>query len=521
MTSASVTRHSTRGRRSARALLALVSVALLTACGSTVALTTSTAGVPADGGLGPGTSGDPVLGSPEAPGAGPLAPGSAPGAVPGQRPAGSSPGALAPTSGAGGSVGSQRPGAAAANVPGMTATTVKIGVERVDTAALGAFASSTGTDASIGDLNAYQDALISWVNTNGGLAGRTLTPVFFQAQISAGNQQNNSARCATWAEDERVFAAQASYYQGGGAVPCLAERGVISVSTFEVAPGSADDFNRYRGRYYAPGAMETVSLARSYATGLQEARFFTPSSKIGLLYFDFPEYRIAKERGLKPTLARFGLSVASEYAVAYGGNASELGSITAAVQSAGLQFASEGIKDVLFLDSGGTLALFFMQNAQNQRQTFRYGLNSTSDAGYLEGQSNLAPELARAVIAGQQPGRDLNDVSSAPRNPDRDRCLAILKKAGHTITSSVDRKAVLGYCAFYFLLKGAFDRAASYDPAGFAKAVAALGASPGTAAASHGDDFALGNPWGAARYAIARWRTECSCLRYDGPARRF
>jgi hypothetical protein len=403
----------------------------------------------------------------------------------------------------------------------MTATTVKIGVERIDTAALGTFANSAGLNASIGDLNAYQDALIAWVNKSGGLAGRRLTPVFFQADISAGNQRNDAARCATWAEDNRVYAAQAAVYQGGGAVPCLAQRGVVSISTLETAPGSVDDFTRYSPYYYAPGVMETVSLARSYVTGLHEARFFTPSSKVGLLYFDFPEYRVAKERGLKPALSRYGLKVASEYAITYNGNASELGAISAAVQSAELRFATEGVREVLFLDAGGTLALLFMQSAQNQGQSFGYGLNSTSDAAFLEGQSGLSSQLSRAVVAGAMPGRDTQDMASAPRNPDRDRCLAILRAAGYTITSSVDRKAVFGYCSFYFFLKAAFDRASSFDPRGLAKGVLAMGRSPGTAAASNGDDFSLGHPWGAARYAIARWRSGCSCFKYDGKAHPF
>jgi hypothetical protein len=352
------------------------------------------------------------------------------------------------------------------------------------------------------------------------LGGRKLTPVYFQADVSGTNQQNDAGRGATWGEDNRVYAAQAAVYQGGGAVPCLAKHGVVSVSTLETAPGSADDFTRYSSYYYAPAALETISLARSYVTGLHEAGFFTPSSKIGLLYFDFPEFRVASSRGLKPTLSRYGLKVSSEYAIAYNGNPAELGGVTAAVQNAELRFAAEGVQQVLFLDAGGTLALFFMQSAQSQHQAFQYGLNSTTDAAFLEGQS-VSSELAKAVVAGTMPARDTNDMASAPRNPDRDRCLAILKAAGYTISSQVDRKAVFGYCSFYFFLKAAFNRATSYDPHGFATAVAGLGRSPGTAAASNGDDFSLGLPWGAARYAIARWRTDCSCFKYSGPSLPF
>jgi hypothetical protein len=498
-------------------LTSAVTAALLAACGTTVPLTSTQSGALPDGGsgLGTGTTGATTPGGAGSTGGQqPLGTGSTSGgAAAGRTPT------TSPTSATTGSS-PQLPGQSARLVPGTTSTTVKIGVERIDTAALGAFASAVGANAAIGDLNAYQDALISWVNASGGLGGRKLTPVYFQADVSASNQQNDGARCATWAEDNRVYAAQAAVYQGGGATPCLAQHGVVSISTLETAPGSADDFKRYGPYYYAPGAMETVSLARSYVTGLHAAGFFKPSSKIGLLYFDFPEYRVAKERGLKPALSRHGLKVSSEYAIAYSGNPAELGGITAAVQNAELRFAAEGVQQVLFLDAGGTLALFFMQSAQSQHQAFQYGLNSTTDAAFLEGQS-VSSELARATVAGTMPARDTNDMASAPRNPDRDRCLAILKAAGHTISSQVDRKAVFGYCSFYFFLKAAFDRASSYDPQGFAKAVAGLGRNPGTAAASNGDDFSPGAPWGATKYAIARWRTECSCFKYNGQAQPF
>lgn len=513
----------------ARALLACAATAaLLAACGTTVPLTSTRAtgsggantglGNPLEGGAGgnsttsTGSTGGGLLSGSSATG----------GTTPGQGSAAGWPGGPSGSTSGAGSATSQssgRPGSS--NVPGVTSKEVKIGVERIDTAALGAFANSAGVKAGIGNLNGFQDALIAWVNRSGGLAGRKLTPVFFQANLSASNQSNDAARCATWAEDNHVYAAQAGITEGTGAVPCLAKHGVVSINTLETAPGSVDDFNRYRPYYYAPSATETVSLARSYVTGLHSAGFFQPSAKIGLLYFDYPEFRVAKERGLKPALARLGLSVSSEYSVSYSGNPAEAGNISAAVSSAELKFASVGVKKVLFLDSGGTLALFFMENAQNQHQAFDYGLNSTSDAAFLEGQSGISSQLPRSVVAGVQPARDSNDLGSAPRNPDRDRCFAILRAAGFVPGSAVDRQTMTEYCAFYFFLKATFDRASSFGPRGFAAAAASLGHHPGTAAASNGDDFSTGLPWGAARYGIATWRADCSCFKYTGNAHPF
>lgn len=519
-----------RAAHRARRLLvtaALVGSVGLVGCGTTVPLAqqgtaagglqgrTPSGGGPSTAGSGV-TSADTVAGSPAAVVA---SPGGGAGTATGGASSQTSQSSQGGTQGGPGSNGT--PSAAhlsnGGNVPGMTATTVKVGLEQVNTAALEGFATAIGANASIGNADGWQTAMISWVNKNGGLAHRTLVPVYYQAQVGASNDTNNQAACAAWAQDTHVYLAMAFQSEGSGAVSCLRSRGILSVAAnYEV--GSVDDFNRFAPYYYTPSSLETVSLARAYIEGLYGAGFFETGQKMGLLYMNYPEYQVAVDKGLKPALAARHLSLSDEISINYDGNPADVSQTTAAIQGAELKFASEGIKEVLSLDSGGTIALFYMEAAQQQHQSFRYGLNSTSDGSFLEGQNGVASQLANSIIVGTAPAYDTNNLATAPPNPDRDRCFAILKAAGYIPGSAVDREAMLNICAFFFFIKTVMDHAQTFGAQGFAGAVAALGRNPGTASASDADSFGPGKEWGADAYAIATWSANCSCFAYTGGA---
>ena len=495
-----------------RRLLLAGTVALAVGgCGTTVPVasqlsvsgTDNGASAPAQAAAGaagqPGTGAAPGAGSPALGGAGVPATGVAAG----------------PGAGSGATGVAQASGGPAVSVPGMTATTVDVGTVTVDTASLGAFAKAAGVNGAISDPTAAMNAVTSWVNAHGGLAGRRMRTVSYTYDVSKSESENDGAACALWTQDHHVFAGFPQGNVNDGGVACLKQHGVLSVSAAD-DPGSVDSFRQFAPYYYAPSALETVSLARQNVLGLHEHGFFTPGAKIGLIYFDFAEYRTAIEKGLKPALAQYGLKIDSSYAISYGGNAAELGAVSAAISNAQLRFAASGINHVLLLDKGGTIALFFMQQAHNQGMHYRYGLNSTSYTSFLAEQSGISDQLASSVVVGTLPTGDTQDLRYAPRNPARDLCFGILRKAGIVPQSAADAKTLAGLCATVFFLKAALDHASSFDPAGIGRAVAALGASPATAANSVRDHFGPGRPWGSSARGYLTYYDDCTCFRY-GP----
>jgi len=406
------------------------------------------------------------------------------------------------------------------NVPGVTSTTVKLGVEYISTKELQAFGDSAGVQAvGATDMLAAYRAVADAVNKAGGVAGgRKLVIVPRERRVSESNSQAAQATCAAFTDDDRVLVANVHLSQGSPAVPCLTSRGVVVVGGANVEGGSQRDFQRFAGRYVSPGTVETISASRAYVDALVRQRFLTKSNKIGLLWFDFSDFREAKELGLVPALRRSGLGLTSEFRGTYSGSASDLGSIAAQMQSAVLQFRGAGVDRVVTLDYQGTLQYFFMTNAQSQGYHPRYGLASWSDAEFLR--ANSSPEqLAGSTGIGWMPAYDLA-VRQLPVDAPKRRCLAIMKAASMPpLQAQTDTLIQLRACAEVFFLERVLNTARDLTPAGLATAAAALGTQPSYV--GFAERFTSAKLWGGSAYRDLAFDSSCSCFTYRGPHRAF
>jgi len=506
-------------------LLVLACSLALAGCGSTVQVR-SVAGSPGAADAGSlGTTGSPLGASSGAGDAttGTGGPGTTGGGGTGSTGA-TSPGGSGSTgasqSGRVGTSGNAVTGSRPADVPGVTSTTVKLGVEYISTAELGAFANAAGVKA-VGQtdmLQAYQ-AAVAAVNREGGVAGgRRLVIVPRQRSTSESNAQAAQATCAAFTDDNRVLLANLFYGQGSPGVSCLSSHGVVSIGGAAVEGGSQSDFQRFAGKYVSPGTADTVSAARTYVQALLRQRFLTKSSKIGLIWFDFPDFRDAKDRGLVPALSAGGLRLTDDFRATYSGSGSDLGAIASQMQSAVLKFHSEGIDRVLTLDYQGTLQYFFMTSAENQGYRPKYGLATWSDAEFLRANGSAA-QLAGSTGIGWMPGYDL-EVRQLPVDAPKRRCLAAMKAAGvPALEAQTDTLIQLRACEEVFFAQRLLNTATDLSPRGLASAVAALGTQPSYA--GFGDQFGPSKLWGASAYRDLAFDSSCSCFSYRGPSRAF
>jgi hypothetical protein len=406
------------------------------------------------------------------------------------------------------------------DVPGVTKNTVKLGVEYISTAELGAFANAAGVDA-VGQtdmLQAYQAAAAA-VNKAGGVAGgRRLVIVPRQRSTSESNATASQRTCAAFTEDDRVLLANLFYAQGSPSVQCLTSRGVVAIGGAAVEGGSQRDFQRFGGRYVSPGTVDTITAARGYVEGLLRQGFVTKSNKVGLLWFDFADFREAKDRGLLPALKAGGLALTSDYRATYNGSASDLGSIASQMQNAVLKFRSEGIDRVLTLDYQGTLQYFFMTSAENQGYRPKYGLATWSDAEFLRANGSAA-QLAGSKGIGWMPGYDLA-VRQLPVDEPKRRCLVAMKAAGvPPLEAQTDTLIQLRACEEVFFAERLLNTAADLSPRGLTAAAAALGKQPSYV--GFADQFSASKLWGASAYRDLAFDSSCSCFAYRGPNRSF
>lgn len=404
-------------------------------------------------------------------------------------------------------------------LPGVTATTISVGISFLDTAAVNAAIGATGASGSkAGDIRAEHRAVAKWINDHGGVAGRRLRLVEHEVNINDDVSTASQATCQAWTVDDKV-AAGLGVTAGAGAGPlvaCLAQHHTLAIGTlYDV--GARSEFQRYQPYYYAPASLEMVTAGRVYVDGLASQGYFSRGAKVGILVYDAPEFHEAMRDGVLPALRRQGITSPDTVWIKPPSALSDQGSLVAAIQSATLKMAADGVTHMLFLDGNASISYFFMKQAQSQRYTPRYGLSTLSYPSFLQGNFG-ADQLHGALTVGWMPTEDV-DMPHLPRSSARSLCEQIMKAAGLAATAETDLTVQLSICSEFFLLKAGLESATELTAPGAAQGVASLGRTATTAAAGILDGYSSGKPWGAAQYRLGAYGESCSCFTYRGAPR--
>jgi hypothetical protein len=470
--------------RLARLSALVAAVSLVTACGSTVEHSRTTAGQPADQGLGStglapgGTSGGADSSTTSGSGTG-----AGSGTTTGQLPQGSAGGASAtagPTSGATGSTGTTPPGSGPVSGRGFTRTTIKLGVATSDD--YNSFAGSTGLKGLSydGDPNVWFAALAGDINRHGGILGRKVELVKYDyntAQTLNNPAAANQAACTRWTQDDPVAAVLlAGFSPEDTLLKCLAK-----ASTPLVQVGGGLDYPlHYQASYRAyplyfnldqmvGDRFDRVSVGR-----LAARHFFDPwntrtgskgtsaiTTKVGLIGFDDHDgaLQLASQ---KRELARHGLSAASEIACPRA-----LTSKVSCEQSAVLRFASNGITHVFGADS------VFMNNASSQNYYPRYFV-AVEPALFA---ANVpAKQLVGAMSEGYIPLLDAApDKYPGDPTPATAACKKLMRAAGQATTDPSTLWLQMSACDEFFFVRDALTGVGSLGPSALRSGLEGLG----------------------------------------------
>lgn len=504
-------------------LLALAATFALTACGTTVPLTSQPAGAQSGGALGATTGGDlsgsqgtaglgdagsPTGGS--ASGAGSTG-SSGVGAVPGGAPAGGSTSGGTSTSGtSGGSTG------ASTGVPtggARVVTPLRVGVVTTDigaaVAALGA--SSSGSKHSSDD--GYK-AIFKALSGEGGLAGRRLVPTYYKIDAtSTAYQQDGDKACATFkdARVEVVLSEAAS--TGYGFAACLAKAGIPLISS-----NASDNV----GLAQAPWVFG--AFAPSYDRGygavvdkLVASGYLTPKSKIGTVRITCSEIDRAYKSTVLARMRAAHLASPIEYTVSCAAGFNDAGAYSAAMQSAVLKFVSSGVDRVFIIgDQESLLLSYFAEQAQSQGYHPGYALSSGTLPVTLIGASTFpAQQLPQVHGVGWHPQ---GDAGLDPKTPVERRCAALATKGGLPPKDIVLTYAVYQDCSNVFLLEAAMKRG---DGKATGPALRATIPALGTSFASTGilggnTQFGPQRQDGPQLASEWAYGTSCNCFRYLG-----
>ncbi|MBW6434332.1 ABC transporter substrate-binding protein [Actinoplanes hulinensis] len=403
-------------------------------------------------------------------------------------------------------------GASAAGTgPGVTDDTVKvvfIGTDLTKTASMTGF-----KNADVGKPAEQVEALETYVNANGGVAGRELEAVYREYEASKDSPAAETTLCSQITQDDKAFAVVLTGQLQSNARPCYAQRRTLMLDATLIADDRAT-FTQLDPYLWTASYPEYDAFATSFLSVLVQQKFFDGRKEAGLVAADTPANKSVYDELVVPLLSEAGVTVAVNWI-----DTTSLGTLNSGLSQAAVNFRGKRIDRVFFL-GGARLAPFFMTSAKAQSFTARYGISTFDSPIFMVNNPGTVPpeSLAGMVGIGFAPANDVPDSRLAfPGTDAEKKCLDIYQQAGITFAKRENARVAFTYCDAALLLQGA---AANLGPnlnaAAWGTAARALGPAFSTAGGFGGelgpDGYAAGTG-----YRILKYDTGCACFTYDGP----
>ena len=490
-----------------RAAAAALTAAVLAGCGSTVQVTST--GVVGQDGLGESLSTDGSLAGTTG-GTGAVGTSGGTGGL-------AAPGTGGTTGGGGSSTGvTTAPGGApaAGGTSGATTaprgpvsrTPLKIGV--ITQQQLESAAKAFGLDGvTTGDTRKQVEAVLAWVKVNGGLAGRPVQVVQYDADLSAGNSDAIMTQaCTAFTQDDKVDYVLTVLTGIKVLADCLKKAGVgLLADNTNFADSTAAKYDSILGHpsELAAGRMYHLLVDHLWSTGWLNA-----SSKVGVIARDDKDGHEFVEGPLRAALKRHGLVPKVERFI----NDQQGDGGSSASGNAVLGFRQEGVDRVI---PAGYSPLYFMSAAESQGYRPAYAMVSANGPSLLEGLAS-PNQLRNSQGIGWQPFLDIGKgTKPGPVSSRETLCFELMRKAGQGATSALVKGFQAQVCDLLFYLKDLTDLRPDLPDDLFTSARVQLGnryVSPATFKVDVSKRTA-----GVAGYRPLAYKDDCQCYQYAGP----
>jgi hypothetical protein len=319
-----------------------------------------------------------------------------------------------------------------------------------------------------------------------------------------------SATCATFTEDNEVYAVLSINDPGPEVLACLNSAGVpliaSSGATFSFADQSVYDANPL---YFNPSGINLDRAATALVEGLSTAGFFTPDATVGLIRLTSPEFDAATTNSLEPALAAAGVTPVVTAALASIKTSDDIGRFSSEAAAAVLEMKEAGVTHLVFFESGGAAPFFFLQNAASQGFTPKLGFSSLSG-----GQTLVQNIQTGGTNVAWSPIGEVPDAAQLPESAAATKCLDLIDSTRAVYTSPNASSEALRFCDSTWLLEAGVT-AAGAPVAGtdLAAAIEGLGDTYQSPAALK-SVFGPGRHDGVAEYYITDYDSGCGCNTY-------
>ena len=396
---------------------------------------------------------------------------------------------------------------------GFTATTIYLGVADID---VNSYAKTLGINGvATGNIKAQAAAVIGDINKHGGLLGRQIKLVWFNASTAEelnDPQTSHQAACAAWTQDNHVFAVVGPFGTGVDDIllACLARSGTPVVGAanpwgLDTAPFFQPTFDKFPG-FVNIGAMLGERFYRVAVNRLVQRGFFQgwntatgepgPAPlKLGVVVQDTPNGNL-ELKAIVSNLARYGIKPTDVVKLS-----GDLSTRSAQGQNAVLRFRGDGITHII--NPTG------MNTADAQHYYPRYFIpnepqlvGANVPASQLKG--SMGESYLPAVDVGEQPAK----LSAAAT-----QCLNLMRAAGEQPAwGSVDF-IMESVCDGFYGLQHAVQQAGVLSTPGLVAGFDALGAR-WQAAATWTTFLGRGQHASAQALRDLAYVVSCKCFRY-------
>lgn len=398
-----------------------------------------------------------------------------------------------------------------APVRGVDGDTVKVGFIVAENQAE-AQAKLGTTGITFVDHQTLVTTLVDDINGRGGLGGKQIVPVLrvIDQLTDTDPAAIASATCATFTEDNEVYAVLSINDPGAEVLACLNAAGVpliaSSGATFSFADQGVYDANPL---YFNPSGISLDRAAKALVEGLTTAGFFTPDAKVGLVRLTSPEFDAATTNSLEPALAAAGVNPVEIAALASIKTSDDIARFSTEAAASVLKMKEAGVTHLVFFESGGAAPFFFLQNAASQGFAPLLGFSSLSG-----GQTLVQNIKTGGTNVAWSPIGEVPDAAQLPESAAATRCLDLIDSTRAVFTSANASSETLRFCDSMWLLEAgvaaAGDLVAASD---LAAAIEGLGDTYQSPAALK-SVFGPGQHDGVAEYYITDYDSGCGCNKY-------